>query len=65
MLLQAAVVANAWLSTKREELFARLRLLFDFLQVTGLLMTLAAHEPRWFVVRSLLHLAVLLPVTAF
>ena len=39
--------------TKREELLARFRLLFDFLQVTGLLMTLGSHEPRWFVVRDL------------
>ena len=43
-------IATAWMETKRDHLFARLRLLFDFLQVTGLLMAMAAHEPRWFVV---------------
>ena len=33
-------VATAWMETKRDHLFARLRLLFDFLQVTGLLMAM-------------------------
>ena len=43
-------IATAWMEAKRDHLFARLRLLFDFLQVTGLLVAMAAHEPRWFVV---------------
>jgi hypothetical protein len=43
-------IATAWLETKHDNMFARLRLLFDFLQVTGLLMAMGAHEPRWFVV---------------
>ena len=50
-------IATAWMDTKRDHLFARLRLLFDFLQVTGLLMAMGAHEPRWFVV---CHIAALL-----
>jgi hypothetical protein len=44
------------METKRDHLFARLRLLFDFLQVTGLLMAMGAHEPRWFVVCAALLL---------
>ena len=33
-------IATAWLETKHDNMFARLRLLFDFLQVTGLLMAM-------------------------
>jgi hypothetical protein len=36
--LNCLQVATAWMETKRAHLFARLRLLFDFLQVTLILL---------------------------
>ncbi len=40
------------MTLKRDTLFARLRLLFDFTQMTGLLVAIGGtHEPAWFVVR--------------
>lgn len=39
-----------WMSGKRELLFANLRLLFELLQMTGLLMGMGSFEPQWLVV---------------
>lgn len=42
-----------WMAGKRDLLFANLRLLFELLQMTGLLMGMGSFEPQWLVVRSL------------
>lgn len=41
-----------WMTGKRDLLFANLRLLFELLQVTGLLIGIGSFEPQWLVVRT-------------
>ena len=38
-----------WVTSLREVVFAKLRVLFDFLQLTGLQVLVKSAEPEWFV----------------
>lgn len=52
MLVTQAMLAM-WLSGKRELLLANLRILFELLQMTGVLIGMGSFEPQWLVVRNL------------
>lgn len=41
-----------WILGKREVLLANLRVLFELLQMTGLLFGMGSFEPQWLVVRA-------------